>query len=309
MSVLREKSADWGISTHRIRNKKTEDVMANLRLKKTILGVVNNQLKKNDPPAAKQAYERLLDAGYSSSEAKEKIGAVVLEEIYDVMKENQSYNEKRYTEALDEMVQQSIDFEDTHRILTEWDSWDELVQAGYDVQEKGNEAQMIALWWEAWSVFQEIMKFTKMKMSVSGLMESQDYRYPVDAWLQDMEMELGNIGEHEKRMEFCQKVLEMFDWTYDDGDGFRCAIGEELYASGKTEEGKTWFENWLKKESNNSSAINAYSWCIQEQEGSESAYALVRKKVINCSCTIHNYILFERAKLLAKHLKQEKDLR
>ena len=85
--------------------------MANLRLKKLILEVVNNQLKDNDPPAAKQAYVKLLNTGYSASEAKEKIGAVVLEEIYDVMKENQPYDEKRYTEALDEMVQQSIDFE------------------------------------------------------------------------------------------------------------------------------------------------------------------------------------------------------
>lgn len=282
--------------------------MANLRLKKLILEVVNNQLKDNDPPSAKQAYERLLNAGYSANEAKEKIGAVVLEEIYDVMKENQPYDEKRYTEALAEMVQQCIDFEDTHRISTEWDRWDELVQAGYEAQIKRNETQMITMWWEAWSVFQDIMKSAEMKMSVSSLMESQDYQYPIDAWLQDLEMELGNTGEHEKRMEFCQKILEMFDWTYDDGDGFRGAIGEELYASGKIEEGKAWFENWLRKEPNNSDALNRYSWCIQEQEGAESAYALVRKKVIECSCTIHNYMLFERAKLLARHLNEKKDL-
>ena len=64
-------------------------------------------------------------------------------------------------------------------------------------------------------------------------MESQDYEYPVEAWLQDMEMELGNAGEYEKRLEFCNKVLEMFDWTYVAEDGFRCAVGEELYEAGK----------------------------------------------------------------------------
>ena len=68
-------------------------------------------------------------------------------------------------------------------------------------------------------------------------MESQDYEYPVEAWLQDMEMELGNAGEYEKRMEFCNKVLEMFDWTYVAEDGFRCAVGEELYEAGKKETG------------------------------------------------------------------------
>lgn len=94
--------------------------MANLRLKKIILDVVDNQLKANDPPAVKEAYEKLLDAGYSVREAKEKIGAVVLTEIYDVMKENQPYDEKRYANALAGMVRQCVDFEDTHKIVTEW---------------------------------------------------------------------------------------------------------------------------------------------------------------------------------------------
>lgn len=62
-----------------------------------------------------------MDAGYSAREAKEKNGAVVLTELYDVLKENQSYDEKRYGRALEEMVQQSIDYEDSHAILTEWD--------------------------------------------------------------------------------------------------------------------------------------------------------------------------------------------
>ena len=282
--------------------------MANLRLKKLIMEVVDNQIKDNDPQITKQIYEKMLAAGYSMREAKEKIGAVVLTEIYDVMKENQSYDEKRYTDALNEMFQQSIDYEDVHKISTEWDRWDELVQCGYEAQEKRNETQMISLWWEAWTVFQEIMKSAEMKMSVSGVMESQDYQYPVDAWLQDMEMELGNIGEHEKRMEFCHKVLGMFDWTYDDGDGFRCAIGEELYAVGKIGEGKAWFEDWLKKEPHNENALNVYSWCVQKHEGAEKAYLLIRREVIGTACTIRNYMLFERAKILAQNLKREADL-
>lgn len=68
--------------------------LANLRLKKLILEVVDNQLRENDPPVTRESYNRLIDAGYSVSEAKEKIGAVVIEEIYDVMKENQPYDEK-----------------------------------------------------------------------------------------------------------------------------------------------------------------------------------------------------------------------
>ena len=69
--------------------------MANLRLKKLILEVVDNQLRENNPPVTKESYDKLIDAGYSAREAKEKIGAIVIEEIYDVMKENQPYDEKR----------------------------------------------------------------------------------------------------------------------------------------------------------------------------------------------------------------------
>ena len=53
--------------------------MANLRLKKLILEVVDNQLRENNPPVTKESYDKLIDAGYSAREAKEKIGAIVIE--------------------------------------------------------------------------------------------------------------------------------------------------------------------------------------------------------------------------------------
>ena len=76
--------------------------MANLRLKKLILEVVDNQLRENNPPVTKESYDKLIDAGYSAREAKEKIGAIVIEEIYDVMKENQPYDEKNIRNAVEE---------------------------------------------------------------------------------------------------------------------------------------------------------------------------------------------------------------
>ncbi len=66
----------------------------------------------------------------------------------------------------------------------------------------------------------------------------QDYQYPIDAWLQDLEMELSNAGEHKKRVEFCRRILEMLDWSFDDASNFKSAIGEELYAEGKVEQGE-----------------------------------------------------------------------
>ncbi len=293
-----EKSRMQGIRDLVKRDKQPENfkedaAMANLRLKKLILEIVENQLRDNDPPETKKAYETLRNAGYSVNEAKEKIGAVVIEEIYDVMKEGKPYDEARYTRALKEMVQQCVDFEDAHEMTTEWDQWDELVQKGYEAGIVRNEALLISSWWEAWGIFQEIMKTAEQKMSITEVMESQDYEYPVDAWLQDFEMELGNAGEHAKRVEYCRTVLEMFDWTYDDGSNFQAAIGEEFYAEGKVEEGKEWFTDWLKKEPHNANAWSVYSWCVQKQEGAEAAYKLIRREVVGVPCTLRNALLFE----------------
>lgn len=283
--------------------------MENLRLKKLILEVVENQMKDNNPPITNQVYRELINAGYAAREAKEKIGAVVLEEIYDVMKENQPYDEGRYTQALELMVQQCLDFEDNYTIPTEWDEWDNLVEYGYEVLDEQNYETLIEYWWMAWEIFQKIIKEEHEKISISGLMEDQDYRYPIDAWLQDLEMELGNAGEHEKRLDFCHTVLELMDWTYDDNSNFISAIGEELYATGKEAEGKEWFENHLKKEPQNQNLLSVFSWCIEEHEGAEIAYQLIRRKVIGIACTIHNSLLFERAKMLAQHLKLKDDVK
>ena len=114
-----------------IKRRKRDKAVANLRLKKTLLEVVENQLKANDPPCMKDTYEKLLNAGYSKSEAKDKIAAVVLTEIYDIMKEGQSFDEQKYKNSLDEMIKQSVNYEDSHHIETEWDRWDDLIKKGY----------------------------------------------------------------------------------------------------------------------------------------------------------------------------------
>ena len=126
---------------------------------------------------------------------------------------------------------------------------------------------------------------------------------------QDFEMELGNAGEHEKRVEFCSRILEMLNFSFDDGSNFKSAIGEELYAEGKIEQGRKWFEDWLKKEPHNQNALSVWSWCVQEEKGAEEAYKIIRREVIGIGCTMENELLFERARLLAQHLEKAEDLK
>ena len=78
--------------------------MHNKNFRKIIIGIVDNQLKANDPPITRATYERLQGLGYSKQQAKEKIGAIVVEEIYDVMKNMESFDEVRYTKSLNRLM-------------------------------------------------------------------------------------------------------------------------------------------------------------------------------------------------------------
>lgn len=48
---------------------------------------------------------------------------------------------------------------------------------------------MNSIWWKAWGIFQKIVENAEYKIGITELMESQDYQYPIDAWLQDFEMD------------------------------------------------------------------------------------------------------------------------
>ena len=70
------------------------------RVRRAILEVVDNQLRDKTPPEARQAYQRLVNLGYSPDDAKILIANLVVREVYDVLKANEPYDEARYVAAL-----------------------------------------------------------------------------------------------------------------------------------------------------------------------------------------------------------------
>ena len=72
-------------------------------LKSHIIEVVNNQIRDNDPKETKITYKRLIDQGYSEKESKELIASVVMTEIYDTLKNNEMFNEKRFISRLEKL--------------------------------------------------------------------------------------------------------------------------------------------------------------------------------------------------------------
>ncbi len=79
--------------------------MGNKRLKRTILQVVNNQLKDPATAYVKEAYDKMIDMGYTSAEAKEAIAAVLLSEMYTMLGEMKEFSEESYRNGLEEMLE------------------------------------------------------------------------------------------------------------------------------------------------------------------------------------------------------------
>lgn len=83
--------------------KQHDDIQPNYKLKALIMGVVDNQINENNPPITAITYKRLMAAGDSSKAAKEKIAAVIAESIYDIMKDEKSFDEEKYVRELEKL--------------------------------------------------------------------------------------------------------------------------------------------------------------------------------------------------------------
>jgi hypothetical protein len=75
----------------------------NPMLRETILQVVENQLRGNNPPETKETFNRLLKDGVSENEAKRLIGCVVASEIFEVLKRREPFDLKRFVDALNRL--------------------------------------------------------------------------------------------------------------------------------------------------------------------------------------------------------------
>jgi len=73
------------------------------KLRNTVMNIVNNQLEGSDMnkpiPYVRRAYNT-LSKRYGDQKAKEMIGVVYLQEMYDSMKEERDFNEDHYREEL-----------------------------------------------------------------------------------------------------------------------------------------------------------------------------------------------------------------
>jgi hypothetical protein len=61
-----------------------------------IIEAVENQIRDNDPPETRITLHRLMSSGESRNNAMRYIGAVLAQEMYEVLTNKRPYNEERY---------------------------------------------------------------------------------------------------------------------------------------------------------------------------------------------------------------------
>ena len=77
-----------------------------------IFEIIENQIREGTPPETKDTYDRLISDGHSHEETMKLIGCVVSSEIFDVLKQEQPYNQERYVAALRVLPQLPLDHDD-----------------------------------------------------------------------------------------------------------------------------------------------------------------------------------------------------
>ncbi len=77
--------------------------LSNPRLEREISAVIEQQLRDGDPPETRQALARLLGAGYPRETAVALIGAALLAEIEQMLREQRSFDREHFTTLLDQV--------------------------------------------------------------------------------------------------------------------------------------------------------------------------------------------------------------
>ena len=82
---------------------------SNKILRAQIFEIISSQLKTNDPPETKFAFDRLKKQGFDDFTIKQMIGQCLAVELFDVLKNGKPYDNARYIKNLNGLPNEPFD--------------------------------------------------------------------------------------------------------------------------------------------------------------------------------------------------------
>ena len=70
------------------------------KFREQIFEIIKNQLRNNDPPEAKETFDRLRNQGFNDLKTRKMIGQCLAIELFNVIKNKKPYDNQRYTTNL-----------------------------------------------------------------------------------------------------------------------------------------------------------------------------------------------------------------
>jgi hypothetical protein len=78
-------------------------------LRQQIFNVIKNQMKDNNPPETKIAYDRLRKQGFDDFVTRQMIGQCVAVELFEVLKFGKPFDNERYIKNLSGLPKEPFD--------------------------------------------------------------------------------------------------------------------------------------------------------------------------------------------------------
>jgi len=139
--------------------------------------------------------------------------------------------------------------------MSRYQTIDELFEEGYALNLEGDSVGGCKKWLEAWDMIKELFAEGIAK-DIDDLNSKYKWRQYPSNYVQDLEMELHNAGVddkayHQKRIDFCQELLQ---WCGTDElliSNARIAIAEAHYEIGDESIGEQLFKEWIEEDPDN----------------------------------------------------------
>jgi hypothetical protein len=74
-----------------------------------VIEAIENQIRDNDPPETRITLDRLMSLGESRNNAMKYIGAVMAQEMFEILRNKLPYNEDRYIANLKNLPELPFD--------------------------------------------------------------------------------------------------------------------------------------------------------------------------------------------------------